>query len=180
MYRLPCKELLSCELLANPAVVRIQYKCLVPIYVFPQMILLIPKQNYNVLSPSSYNHISVRDLYIYYSAARNMCTDPGNIFIAHRHMNVEIGTEATQYPEKEYILEMGFSLQCGTPCIVRQLPGTTCHRFCQQQGASAVYMLHLWFSFGYLDTCQAAVLSLLNEGHLDRMLRNLNKIIILS
>ncbi len=44
--------------------VRIQYKCLVPIYVFPEMKLLFPKQNYNVLSPSFYTHISVRDLYI--------------------------------------------------------------------------------------------------------------------
>jgi hypothetical protein len=30
----------------------------------PEMTLLFPKQNYNVLSPSSYTHISVRDLYI--------------------------------------------------------------------------------------------------------------------
>jgi hypothetical protein len=36
----------------NEGPVRIQYKCLVPIYV------------YNVLSPSSYTHISVRGLYI--------------------------------------------------------------------------------------------------------------------
>jgi hypothetical protein len=49
-----------------------------------------------------------------------------------------------------------------------------------KKGASAFYMLHLWFKFGYLDTCQAAILSLLNEGHLDRMLRNLNKIILSS
>jgi hypothetical protein len=49
---------------ANEGPVRIQYKCLVPIYVFPEMKLLFPKQNYNVLSPSSYTHISVTDLYI--------------------------------------------------------------------------------------------------------------------
>ncbi len=42
----------------------IRYKCLVPIYVFPEMKLLFANQNYNVLSPSSYTHRSVRDLYI--------------------------------------------------------------------------------------------------------------------
>ncbi len=43
---------------------KIKFKCLVPIYVFPEMKLLAPKQNHNVLSPGSYAHISVRDLYI--------------------------------------------------------------------------------------------------------------------
>ena len=56
----------------------------------------------NVLSPNSYTHISVRDLYIS-RIGENMWTDPGNIYMAQRHMNVEIGTEAAQFPEKEYI-----------------------------------------------------------------------------
>jgi hypothetical protein len=32
-----------------------------------------------------------------------MWTDPRNIQTAHRHMNVEIRTEAEQFPEKECI-----------------------------------------------------------------------------
>ncbi len=47
---------------ANEGPVRIQYKCLVSIYVFPEIKLLFPK---HVLSPSSYTRISVRDLYIF-------------------------------------------------------------------------------------------------------------------
>ncbi len=48
---------------ANVGPVRVQYKCLVPIYVVPETKLLFPKQNYNVLFPSSYTYIPVRDLY---------------------------------------------------------------------------------------------------------------------
>jgi hypothetical protein len=32
-----------------------------------------------------------------------MWTDPGNIEIAHKQMNMEIGTEAAHFPEKEFI-----------------------------------------------------------------------------
>ncbi len=62
------------------------------------MKLLFPKQNYNVLSLSSYTYISVRDLCIFRIGLPillqgNMWTDPVNIQIDYRHMNVEIGTE---------------------------------------------------------------------------------------
>ncbi len=46
-----------CTLHANEGPVRTQYKCLVPIYVFTEMKLLFPKQNFTVLSPSSYTLI---------------------------------------------------------------------------------------------------------------------------
>jgi hypothetical protein len=38
---------------ANEGPGKILYKCLVPIYEFSEMKLFFPKQNYNVLSPSS-------------------------------------------------------------------------------------------------------------------------------
>jgi hypothetical protein len=37
-----------------------------------------------------------------------MKTAPGSIYIAHRHMNVEIGAKVALFPEKEYI--NGFSI----------------------------------------------------------------------
>jgi hypothetical protein len=69
---------------ANEGPVRIQYKCQVFISVFPEVNQLFPKQKYNVLSPSCYTHISVRDLYISRIGLpillqENMWSDPGNV-----------------------------------------------------------------------------------------------------
>jgi hypothetical protein len=69
---------------ANKGLMDIQYKCLVTIYVFPEMSLLFPKQNYKGLSPSSHTHISGRVLEISRISPPillqgNMWTDPGNI-----------------------------------------------------------------------------------------------------
>jgi hypothetical protein len=58
------KLIITIAYTANEGPVRIKYKCLVSMYVFPEMNLLFPKQNYNILFLSCYTHISVRDLYI--------------------------------------------------------------------------------------------------------------------
>jgi hypothetical protein len=86
---------------ANERPVRIQYKSLVSISVFPEMKLLFPKQNYYVLSPSSYTQISVRDLYIsriglpiLLQEIQYVDQSWEYVYELLRHMNVEIGTEA--------------------------------------------------------------------------------------
>jgi hypothetical protein len=69
---------------------------LVPICVFPEMKLFFPKQNYNVLSPSS---SYICEIFIYFQD-RSACSAAWKY---HRHMNVEIEPEAEQFSEKEYI-----------------------------------------------------------------------------
>ncbi len=56
------------------------------------------KKELRALRPNFHIHVSVSDLYIPtidlpILLQENMWTDPGNLYIAHRHMNVEIGTE---------------------------------------------------------------------------------------
>ncbi len=89
---------------ANEGLVRIQYKCLVTIYVFPEMklVTVFPKQNLNVLSPNFLILVSVIDLYIPriwlpILLHRNRQIDPRNILLAQRYMNVGIRNKGTRF-----------------------------------------------------------------------------------
>jgi hypothetical protein len=50
-----------------------------------------------------------------------MWPDPGIIKIAHRHINVEIGTEAAQFPEKEYISGIFVAVRMFSLLFVRSI-----------------------------------------------------------
>ncbi len=58
----------------------------------------------------------------------NMWTDPGNIQIAHIHMNVEIGTGAAQFPEKEYMngIFLAVHTHAGNEKFIKSLGETEC------------------------------------------------------
>jgi hypothetical protein len=49
---------------ANEMAVRIQYRCMVPIYLFPERKPVGVIIYYNVLSPNIHIHVPVSDLYI--------------------------------------------------------------------------------------------------------------------
>jgi hypothetical protein len=69
---------------------------------------IFPEKELRGHSSNFHIHVSVSDLYIPTMdlpilLQENMWTNHGNIQIDHIHLNVEIGTEAVQFSEKEYI-----------------------------------------------------------------------------
>ncbi len=101
---------------------RIQYKCLVPIYVFPEMKLCIlgisKTELYCSVSQFLHSYICDRFIYfqdqsVYFAAAKYICGPILGIYKSLTvHMNVGIGTEAVQFLFREYI--NGLSVQCLT------------------------------------------------------------------
>jgi hypothetical protein len=79
--------------------------------------MIFPERKLCGLNHNFYIHISVSDLYIptiglFFSLQESRWTDRGNIIIAHRYMNVEIGNEAALFLAGEYINRIFFVVCC--------------------------------------------------------------------
>ncbi len=89
-----------------------------PIYVFPEKEMCCPSPNFQIL-------VSVNNLYVprigpHIFLQQNRHTDRVNINIAHRHLNVEIGTVTKQFLFWEYLFRIfdivSLSAVCRSVC----------------------------------------------------------------
>ncbi len=68
-------------------------------------------------------HVSVSNLYTVFPrslclfCSRKYVADPGNIKIAHRHLNVKLRTKAAQFLEKEYINGIYVAMYCTNKAV---------------------------------------------------------------
>ncbi len=95
----------------NEGPMGIQYKCLVHIYVFPEI-----KQYYNVLCSNSYTHVSVRDLHISRIGLPILLQEICGPILEYIHKSLtdtwmrKMGLRPRNSQKKNK--KMGFSLQC--------------------------------------------------------------------